>query len=772
MKLFRVLLLIGIIFNSNIQISNCQIPQKVDGNDIKAIISIIASDKFMGRESGTKGCEMTEEYFAAEFKKLNLKPAGDPSDYFYSYTIPFYKMEGEPSLQIGSRTFYYGRNEDFRIENNTEGGAMEGEVVFAGYGFYSPDNKRNDFEGLDLKGKIVLIRKGLPNSYLGKYKVEATDSAKINFCYQQGAIGVLFFEAANGTNQNSSNYGSSLSKKNPVNNFPVFRIDERVARYILVNNKTDLAEYNKLISNMETKYVSKPTRKIAKMSATIISDNQRKTRNVLAMIPGTDPKLKEEAIIIGGHMDHVGTNSDGSVNNGADDNASGAATVLGIAKALVKNKIKPKRTIIFACWTGEEKGLLGSEAWCEKPTFNLSNVVVYFNLDMVGLGNGNLDMPGTAFAPEIYKFITQNTDSLTLKKINFRKGGLGGSDHNPFLLKGIPAWAGMSSGEHPDYHQPADDADKIKPEILQFVGDFIYHCTEMIANSRENLISSETRKNNKFIVQNIFLSVPTQQKELKYFAWEKNLAGALIDITDTTSEKTEIRFLQTIKKLDELYQPSADAPMIFLQQSTDLMRISRSRKQAGLISINLAAYQYDELYSSALMKMGAKFGIINSGAPFLKDSIDKLNYIKKLQDIPSGIIFSKLPQNELINGLTQCSKGAMIIDNSANALTEKVVALMKQKNGLFVYEINDETNIQDAISTIEILNKLLGKNGFVISSSNYSIATYTLLRDIYIEVSNRLGSGILSSVFLTNFQTFAFKALSAQPVINLGGRTN
>ncbi len=471
-------------------VMNAQLPKRVDGEHIKKIISVIASDEYQGRETGTRGCEMAEEYFANEFKKLKLVPVGDHGTYFYHYTVPNEEFDVLPSLVVDNRSFYYGYNEDFTVAYKSGRGEVEAEIVFAGYGIYNPEKNRNDFDSIDIKNRIVLMKRGAPANDIDGWRPSCIDSMKAAYCYNQGALGVLFFEPAQRTSQQiiRPNFNNHLAYGSVLPGFPVFSVDERVARYILSNSGQS---YYRVMNILDTQTSSFNTGRKCLMSARAANQSVLHTRNVLAMIPGTDEMLKDEYIFIGGHIDHVGVDEVGNVRNGADDNASGPAVALGIAQAMIKNKIRPKRSIVFVGWTGEEMGLLGSKAWCEKPTIDLKKIVVYFNLDMVGLGNGNLNMPGIEFAPEVYEFIKNNTDTNELKKIVWSKGGLGGSDHNYFLSHGVPAFAGMTAGSHPDYHQPGDDPDKIKAEILQLTGDFIYQFTEMVAGANETFITAE-----------------------------------------------------------------------------------------------------------------------------------------------------------------------------------------------------------------------------------------------------------------------------------------
>jgi hypothetical protein len=199
------------------------------------------------------------------------------------------------------------------------------------------------------------------------------------------------------------------------------------------------------------------------------------SRNVIAKIEGTDPSLKAQYVITGGHLDHTGV-TNGVVFNGADDNASGAATVMEVARALAAGKAQPKRTLIFALWTGEEEGLIGSQYYSDNPTdgVKMDATVGYFNMDMVGLGD-RIGAPGALNFPSIFEVIMKDQDPEIAKKVDPSQAGPGGSDYSAFIERGIEALGLMTSGRggHPDYHDSGDDPAKMEADILGWTGQFV-----------------------------------------------------------------------------------------------------------------------------------------------------------------------------------------------------------------------------------------------------------------------------------------------------------
>jgi hypothetical protein len=212
--------------------------------------------------------------------------------------------------------------------------------------------------------------------------------------------------------------------------------------------------------------------------------------NILAQFEGSDPELKNEVILVGAHYDHVGygtyRNSYGPVgyiHNGADDNASGVAALLELAEALSKLPQKPKRTILFAFWDGEEKGLWGSKYWVDHPTVPLDRVRLAVNIDMIGRMRGaRLEVFGIRTLPGLRRTISrQNTESLALE---FDWDVRGDSDHYSFFSRNVP-FLMLHTGRHPDYHRPSDDAERINGDGLRQITQLLFGVVVDLADAAE-----------------------------------------------------------------------------------------------------------------------------------------------------------------------------------------------------------------------------------------------------------------------------------------------
>ncbi|MGE0077113.1 MAG: M28 family peptidase [Bacteroidales bacterium] len=758
----KTCILFGIIVFSLFSHSlRAQLKNKVDGDKIKSIISHIASDEFQGRQTATSGCVMTEEYFANEFKKLKLLPVGDNGSYFYNYSVPDYNENIQPTLTIEDRAFITGWDEEFWLAYNSDGGTAEAEIVFAGYGIYAPEKNRNDFENIDIKNKIVLIKRGAPLKNVEGWRAYCIDSIKAEYCSRNGALGILFYNTVDRFNapKLTPYYNNYLAEKNVISNFPVFMVDERVARFILYKAPTPYYRMNRAI---EKENVSFSTGKIAKMSAATTGKTPKPTRNVLAMLPGTDPKLKNEYIVIGGHIDHIGMDDAGNICNGADDNASGPSIALGIAQAMVKNKFKPKRSIVFVGWTGEEMGLLGSEAWCEKPTLDLSKIVVYFNLDMVGLGDGNLDMPGTEFAPEVSEFIKNNTDSTTLKRINWEPGGIGGSDHNGFLRKGVPAFAGMTSGSHPDYHQPGDDADKIKTDILQFTGDFIYHCIEKIATSNQNFISPERMEENKLNLINFILMKPILSDNMTETLKDRKVNHAFIDFSDKAqSSSKEENFITLLNSFEKTREELSQDDKYLLAPTAYESATASWRGKTGLMpAFNPDAIGLDNLMLKVIAKYGFRLAIINNQSSALADSSKLKSLINISSESGVGLLLDNLTSDNLEIILDKANKPFFVLCSDPQIFSDTIVAKLVDKKCLVGFQPSNQSNITKDLEYFEMLRTKFGDSNITLSPIGFTQQNDKYFKQFLSEFIKKYPNIYFQeNIFDGNFNTIISKSL-------------
>lgn len=455
-------------------------------------IKDLAADSMLGRESGQPGGVLAEDYIASKFRQWGLECAGNHETYFHNFTIEHSHVEEGVVLEIVTdherRNFYY--EEDWRVQRLSGSSRFTTELAFVGYGIHAPEKEHDDYIGVDVKGKLVLFSSGSPRKLEDKLKKEAQMYNRIKAAQDHGALGVAVFSQ---DREQRRYLRLRLKKEIHKPDFVILTIEDKITDFIFKDLEVDLrylyGEIDKTSKPMSFEMGVK-----AFVSVDAIFDERRPTRNVLAKISGRDKRLKDEYVIIGAHMDHFGVNPLGEVMNGANDNASGTAVVMEIARIMKLNDAKLRRTVIFALWAGEEQGLLGSRHYADHNLYPLEKTVAYINLDMVGHGNGNVPFRGVYYAPEIWRVLEEKLPREILDYVKPGRGGPGGSDHSSFLAKGVPGFFIITEGHHFKYHQSRDDIDLIKPEILKRTGDFVHAAVKILASEPENLIQPMRRE--------------------------------------------------------------------------------------------------------------------------------------------------------------------------------------------------------------------------------------------------------------------------------------
>jgi hypothetical protein len=482
-------------------------------------LSILASDEYEGRETGKKGAWMAADYIKNYFKGLGLTGPVN-GDYFQPIDMVTYNLS-QMALSVNGQPKEFAK--DFVISGSTV--ALGGfkfdakEVVFAGYGMET--DAYNDFAGIDVAGKVVLIfgagdptiKGGVtpPADRAARRKAMLSAQNKIQLLTAKKAIAVIQIDPSldnmsAGLKANYSPAGDpvlktpeSTAKMQKIKSIPSLRITTALANEILKAGNTTVAD-------LQEKIVAavKPASQVIKINITgAASKNEEKVRaeNVLGFLEGSDPKLKDEVLVVTGHYDHIGLTTSGTdkVNNGADDDGSGTTGVLMIAEAFVKAKKAgkgPKRSILFMTVVGEEKGLLGSEWYSEHPVFPLEKTITDLNIDMIG----RVDKAHEANPDYIY-IIGSDMLSSDLNRIGIKANDDNvkinldmtynnrtdpnqfyyRSDHYNFAKHGIPVIF-YFSGVHEDYHQPGDEVSKINFELLSKRAQLVYFTAWDLAN--------------------------------------------------------------------------------------------------------------------------------------------------------------------------------------------------------------------------------------------------------------------------------------------------
>jgi hypothetical protein len=482
----------GLVLASALILFSCSGNPDVTVKELQDEIKYLSSDSLRGRLTGSDGDSLAAEYIKNELASVGFKPLS--GDGFQRFNVIRGIVQGKTnSLAITGINFV--PEKDFMPLAFSTDAKLESEVVFAGYGFsINGDSlKWDDYKGIDVKGKWVLILRADPETDNTKsaFIPFSGDRNKTMVAKDLGAAGVLF---VSGPLYDSQDAFESLSTVDYSVGIPVFRIKREVADQILSQSKSSIAALEKKINetrkpgSFETKAVLNGVSEIIRESAG--------TRNVAMVLPGEDELLKNEYVIFGAHFDHLGMGGPGSssravdtigVHHGADDNASGVAMMLELAEKFARTKGSHKRSIICIAFTGEELGLLGSKYFAENPGIDLSKVNAMINLDMVGrLQETNvLQISGVGTAEGLKDIIYSTTDT-SLIKLTLSDEGYGPSDHSSFYGKNIPVLF-YSTGAHLDYHTPADTFDKINYPGMVTISSLVYSIASNLASSSDRL---------------------------------------------------------------------------------------------------------------------------------------------------------------------------------------------------------------------------------------------------------------------------------------------
>jgi len=454
-----------------------------DGQRAWNHVAVLASDSLAGRYSGFIGSDKADRYISTYFKRIGLKePFGDDG-YFHHFTYG----AGEYSMP-SSLIFHYDENvidtaymwQDFNIYKYSGFGKVKGRIVFAGYGISEPEKGWDEYENIDVSGAIVLAVREVPPVPDIKFTKERASGYKSTTALEKGAVGFIL------THEEVPKY-ATITEKYYRAELPAVWISSIVADSLLSETGKTLKEWMEEIKT-NGKPVSRSLGVEAELQVSGEYYPERPTRNIVGIIPGSDPELRHEAILIGAHMDHHGVDAAGNIYPGADDNASGTATMMELAQLFNQSPEKHKRSLIFAGFACEEEGLVGSKKLVEALPIGDYKVVTMFNMDMVGQGDGSTGVGGINEFPRLGESMFADWPDSVLSSLKF--WGLGpGSDHASFRKTGIPSYTIGARGKHPNYHTPNDTAGAIKPEILKVVGEMVYHCTEVLADYPEPLAS-------------------------------------------------------------------------------------------------------------------------------------------------------------------------------------------------------------------------------------------------------------------------------------------
>ena len=468
-------------------------------------VKYLSSDEMKGRGDGSPELDKAADYIAAQFKASGLRPMGDNNTYFQKFELTTGAQPGPRNeLQVGDSPLKV--NEDFVpiVFSNTA--RFDGPLVFVGYGITAPELHYDDYAGINAAGKIAVVLRHEPQESDPKSPFDGTNFTRhasfINKAInakQHGAQGIIFITDLNHTDEQVGS--ATRTEETDDLGIPAVHAKRDPLLNVFKAAGKDVAAIQKQIdADLKPESFDLPNSR-AHISTDIV--RTRKTvRNVIAAVQGSDPTLRDEWVVVGAHYDHLGLGDRsslapsqiGQIHHGADDNASGSAGVLEMARLAAKNKGEWKRSVMFMTFAGEELGLLGSADFVNHPTVPLNKIVGMINMDMIGrLNNDRLFVGGVGTSPPFKGWLEEFNKTSVHLQLDYSDSGYGASDHMSFNAKKIPVLF-FFSGLHTDYHKPSDTYDKINSSGAIKVLSLVYMMTDRIANDAKRLEYTEVQQ--------------------------------------------------------------------------------------------------------------------------------------------------------------------------------------------------------------------------------------------------------------------------------------
>lgn len=511
----------------------------IDKNDIKKSITYLASDEMKGRAAGTPENLEAAKFIAKKFFDFGLKPYNDianpplfrtkkntsieapkvftPEKYFQRFNITESKLnQKECALTLiknnSSKEYAYDYQKDYLIDyNSNKNLSLNAPLVFVGYGIEKDANGYNDFidedgKEIDVKNKIALVIDSYPQendtaSFFSKARSTKIKSIKQKVLQlkEKGALAVLavqspiknqspFVVKMENLAKAFSRTDFDLPELNTAETIPLIYISKDVLADIMAGSGKTMTDILKKI-DQDLKARSFAFNDIGFNVKIKYDSRLLETQNVIGVLEGTDPVLKNEYVVVGGHFDHVGLGfygamskaNAGQIHNGADDNASGTSGMIELAEAF--SNVKPKRSMIFIGFTGEENGLLGSRHYAyQNPLYSLEKTVAMVNLDMISRNDNRiLWVGGIFYSSDMKKVVEEANQSIGFELLYNVGLYTFASDQGPFIRRNIPSIF-FFAGDHEDYHTPGDDADKVDFEKAEKVSKLAYLTTWLLTN--------------------------------------------------------------------------------------------------------------------------------------------------------------------------------------------------------------------------------------------------------------------------------------------------
>jgi hypothetical protein len=463
---------------------------------VREYASFLASDRMRGRDTPSAELDSCAAFLVARMKAAGLDAS------LQRFNLLHARLEEPNSLMVrkGGQTFVYGLRKDFVPVHLSDSGEVEAAVAFVGYGITAPEYAYDDYGAIDVAGKVVLLFTHEPQERDSASVFQGEQETEHSSLYQKvwnarahGAVGALivtdpnnhtFLRPANEwtplAHRGSSSALVALEERE-VGSMVVMRVGKRVAEELLAPSGHSLSGLQaKIDSALVPQSFVIPGVTVSMRAG--VSCERLGTQNVVGILWGADPELKHQVVLVGAHYDHLGARGDTLIFNGADDNASGTAGLLAVAGAFAVAPARPRRSVVFCAFAGEEKGLYGSRYYVANPVLPLRRTVAMLNMDMIGRNDtAAVEVDGVSNAPWLREFVERAHEGVGLQ-LHFNTGKTApSSDAMPFAWRRVAALT-FTTGLHPDYHQPSDDVEKLALGHLVAVARLVFSTAWLLAN--------------------------------------------------------------------------------------------------------------------------------------------------------------------------------------------------------------------------------------------------------------------------------------------------
>jgi hypothetical protein len=474
-------LLMVILYTGSCRNQSATNPE-ITSQELMSAVEYFASDKLSGRLAGSEAYNEAARYVAKEFKKYGLSNAGY-EDYFQWFTLEYNEIrDASFSVTTHDTTRSYQLGTDYICRGFSGSGDVEAPVVFCGYGLSRPGMGYDDFAGVDVEGKIVMQFKTDPRWRVdGKRPGYRSLRKKVDAAKEHGAVAIIYVSQPNDKNPQKPIGSVMHGKGKQSEDFPQIHVSLEVAQTLFQDSGHTLKELQTAIDQNQKPHSLELKHK-ARIMVDALYQPKKPSMNVVGMLEGDS--LSDEYLVLGAHLDHVGAQAGEVIFPGANDNASGVATLMEVAEAMAMRDDKPARSVLFVAFSAEEQGLNGARYFVDHMPVDKEKVVTMMNFDCVAHGDSIVVGGGRSF-PELYR-IAKNHDQSMKQMVIDRTWGGGGADATPFYEQGIPTLYFATRNSYDHLHLPSDKPQTLNASLHQYLTEIGYKTAMEIANGEYN----------------------------------------------------------------------------------------------------------------------------------------------------------------------------------------------------------------------------------------------------------------------------------------------